>query len=67
MLTIFDYIEVFYNQEKTHSADDYLSLVYYKIQQENTQFMSGKVLTHHLPVDISPLNNVKVEFSIDEG
>ncbi len=32
--TIFEYIEVFYNREKIHSANDYLSPVDYEIQQK---------------------------------
>ncbi|WP_198263464.1 IS3 family transposase [sulfur-oxidizing endosymbiont of Gigantopelta aegis] len=31
---IFEYIEVFYNRERLHSANDYLSPVDYEIQQE---------------------------------
>jgi len=31
---IFDYIEVFYNRERIHSANDYLSPVDYEIQQK---------------------------------
>ncbi|HEY8157073.1 MAG TPA: IS3 family transposase, partial [Methylobacter sp.] len=32
--TIFEYIEVFYNRERLHSANDYLSPVDYEIQQK---------------------------------
>ena len=32
---IFDYIEVFYNRERIHSANDYLSPVEYEIQQKS--------------------------------
>ena len=31
---IFEYIEVFYNRERLHSANDYLSPVDYEIQQK---------------------------------
>ena len=31
---MFEYIEVFYNRERIHSANDYLSLVDYEIQQK---------------------------------
>ena len=31
---IFEYIEVFYNRERIHSANDYLSLVDYELQQK---------------------------------
>ncbi|NOQ77575.1 MAG: IS3 family transposase, partial [Methylococcaceae bacterium] len=31
---IFEYIEVFYNRERIHSANDYLSPVEYEIQQK---------------------------------
>ncbi len=30
---VFEYIEVFYNRERIHSANDYLSPVDYEIQQ----------------------------------
>ncbi len=32
--TIFEYIEVFYNRERIHSANDYMSPVDYEIQQK---------------------------------
>jgi len=31
---IFEYIEVFYNRERIHSANDYLSPVDYEMQQK---------------------------------
>jgi len=34
-LAIFEYIEVFYNRERIHSANDYLSPVDYEIQQKS--------------------------------
>ncbi|SMG65000.1 [weak similarity to] transposase B, partial [methanotrophic bacterial endosymbiont of Bathymodiolus sp.] len=34
MQAIFEYIEVFYNRERIHSANDYLSPVEYEIQQK---------------------------------
>jgi len=47
--SIFEYIEVFYNRERIHSANDYLSPVDYEIQQKVGQACVRKsVDTSHI-------------------
>jgi len=43
---LFEYIEVFYNRERIHSANDYLSPVDYVVSIKLCKLVSGKVLTH---------------------
>ncbi len=57
---IFEYIEVFYNRERIHSANDVCHQWTMKFSNKLCNFVSEKVLTHHILKEISYPTNLNL-------